>query len=242
MSMRYYVLFMQVLIVFDNEIRYNNCTFHTRETNPSLFELLPDQYRDLVAAMIDPQGDGNCGFRAVSLALFKNQDAWKETKKLMLNNLERHQAVYHTYGVLDIEAFRQKLSSTETPARLENWFDTLECPQTAANTFNRAVVLFATTPKVKTGGQLVQDEQGNTLYNKDMQTYVPCFGIDLNMLFDPIILFLYNSHFYLIDLKVNQKSKKPVEFPTWPDINPYHSVVMRKHSNTCPSDFSEYFK
>ncbi|KAI9347917.1 hypothetical protein BD770DRAFT_395606 [Pilaira anomala] len=63
--------------------------FKKTGSNKHLFRGL-DLDESKIAGLISPEGDGNCGFRAVSLSVYGNQGQWTQVKKDML-------AVYNKY-------------------------------------------------------------------------------------------------------------------------------------------------
>ncbi|KAI9364653.1 hypothetical protein BD770DRAFT_378692 [Pilaira anomala] len=60
-----------------------------KDDNKHLFRGL-DLDESKIAGLISPEGNGNCGFRAVSLSVYGNQGQWTQVKKGML-------AVYNKY-------------------------------------------------------------------------------------------------------------------------------------------------
>lgn len=196
----------------------------------------------MVAVLVDPRPDGNCGFRAVSLAVFQQEDAWRQVKKTMLGLFMKNTPLYQTYGVENVVEAERILASTQSPCSAGFWYNTIECPQLTADAYGRPVVLFSTSLKVDKEGNYMVDELGETLYTKSSQTFVPSSYLDPTYMFDPIVLLLSDSHFYLVELKTNPRSKKHIKFSNWPSINPYHKYAMKRHSKECPIDFSSSFQ
>ncbi|KAG2193119.1 hypothetical protein INT47_003110 [Mucor saturninus] len=62
--------------------RYNNTHIDTIDSNPGLLQQLHPLDAAQTLALVNPQGDGNCRFRAVSLALFGHEEGWVQAKKI----------------------------------------------------------------------------------------------------------------------------------------------------------------
>lgn len=175
-----------------------------------------------IEAFLDPLGDGNCGFRCISLAIFGDQDSWITVKQQMhqtyLKNIDTLYASLH----LDPDHFNYMFNTTETPNwNGLAWFDTIVCPQIVADTYKTSVYLYS----FSSGNQ------------KSKNFFCPLQEIDRTA--DPILLYLTSSHFYLI---------KPFRTPTGkfkkitpPPINPYHRGILRKNPELCPTDYSQYY-
>lgn len=221
--------------------RYNNTSIETSVSNKGLFEKLPSIDLLQTVALINPMGDGNCGFRAVSLSVFGHEDAWIQVKQSMYRTLCSNRNVYETFNI-DFTEYSKKLSDIKSPCLDTNetymWFETTGCPQVVADTFNRHVVLLTASPKVYSGGRIGIDSNGNIEYNNERGLFSPFFELDTNYLFDPIVLFIFNNHYYLVERNVNTRTKKSVDFEHWPKINPLHRFVMEKHGDICPNDLS----
>ncbi|KAG2206101.1 hypothetical protein INT47_003750 [Mucor saturninus] len=173
-------------------------TVVTREVDYSgLFRLLEDAKVNDVLGFVNPHPDGNCGYRVVSLAVFDNEIAWIQVKKMMLATFTKYaNTIFNTYGLN--EAYTSKKSqSTKAPCLddLSLWFDCYGCPQIVANTFNRLVILHATTPKVDKYDITWGENDGNVMYIKSTITFVPLFGLDLETMNNLIQLLFDNSLF-----------------------------------------------
>ncbi|KAI8636325.1 hypothetical protein BD408DRAFT_438022, partial [Parasitella parasitica] len=215
----------------------NSSSVAVFDTSSYLLQQLHPTDLAQAAGLINPVGDGNCGFRAVSVAVYGDEERWVEVKQKLLATLRSYQHVYTTYG-LDLEEFEKKLGDVKAPCMLPNeqymWFDTFGCPQLVADTFSRPVVLLGSSARSFPGKGTELDSQGNVVYNKSRMTFVPFFSLDPNVICDPIILFLTDDHFYLLELKASEKSKTKV-FEHWPPVNPMHLTIMENHRDICPA-------
>lgn len=95
-----------------------------------------------IVGFVSPEGDGNCGFRAVSLAIYGNQGQWTQVKTDMLEVFKKyHNNIYELYKP-DFNKYNDMLSSTEKPCtNLEHWFNVTLCPQIVSDTYKRPVVV-----------------------------------------------------------------------------------------------------
>lgn len=180
--------------VYDN--RYDNCHIETVSSNLELFERLPAEYQDFVEALGDSAGDGNCGFRAISLAVFGHQHAWINVRKKLLTTFKQHQNVFTTYGITDHQQFIGKFQSESSPCSVQYCYDTFACLQVITDAFRRTVVLFASVEQQNQDGSPRKDDLGNVKYNKYRTAVVPFFELDTETMIDPIIIILTGEHFY----------------------------------------------
>ena len=204
--------------------------------------MLDSQYANDVLGFVNPTPDGNCGFRAVSAAVFGHEEAWIQVKKMMLATFLKYaNSIYDSYG-LNEAYITTKLQSTKALCldNLNLWFDCYGCPQIVADTFRRPVILHATTPKTDKYDNLWRDDDGNVIYTKDAITLVPFLGLDLEKMNEPIVLFFINSHFYMIEPIVDSKTKKAIIPKKWPTINFSRQKIFNAHRDIWVNDVSEY--
>jgi hypothetical protein len=83
-------------------------------------------------------GDGNCGFRVISLHIYGNENQWSEVRRKMIDAIP-------LMGWKEQESteMAKLLSHFEGSAPTNNWMDHENCILLAATTFRRPVVLFA---------------------------------------------------------------------------------------------------
>ena len=237
---------------------YNNATVVTSTMNKELYRKLDEVDLLQTAALINPDGDGNCGFRAVSYAIFRNQDSWINVKKMMHQNFLTNLPVYEKY-VSDTENTNRSPCLEEMYHYM--WFDCYTCPQLVADTFKRPVVLLTTNPLVyrcnlpldRNGHKYDQegrkldtlghhlDSENNFIYDKIRTLFVPFFELDLETVNDPIVLLLTSKHFYLVEQKTDSRTKKPIEFSSWPLLQPMHKVIVDAFPDSSVVDYSDYF-
>ncbi|GAA5813122.1 hypothetical protein MFLAVUS_006591 [Mucor flavus] len=92
-------------------------------------------------AFIDPMGDGNCGFRAISIAIYGDQKYWIQVKEKMYETyMKFYNNLYVSYQP-DHEKHQYMLTTTEAP----NWnlsarFNTDFCPQIYTSTQNQLAI------------------------------------------------------------------------------------------------------
>lgn len=137
-----------------------------------------------------------------------------------------------TYGVEDADLFRRKLEATKAPCldNTEFWYDTLECPQLTADTYGRAVVLFATVPQIEKDGSIRKKQRWSNY--KHSQAFVPSSFLDPAALIQPD-----HSISYQLAFLSNQSTKNVMKSTTSPQINSLHKVA-----NICPIDFSTAYQ
>ncbi|KAL0087975.1 hypothetical protein J3Q64DRAFT_1469954 [Phycomyces blakesleeanus] len=167
---------------------------------------------DRLTKVTVPKADGNCGFRAVAIAIYNNEEEWPKVKDKMLKKyLEYRDTFYKTRIDSSHESFSRPpmaeiLKDKNSPLPTKHWFDTMDCPQIVADTFKYAVALYNEN-HVKEGN--------NTLF-------LPFKSQPIQR--EPIILYLQNSHFVLVERKPSTARMR------WPTINLYHkNIVSQNH-------------
>ncbi|KAI9028988.1 hypothetical protein CLU79DRAFT_522744 [Phycomyces nitens] len=165
-----------------------------------------------VSRIIVPKADGNCGFRAIGLAIYKDEEKWPEVKDRMLAKYLQYRDTFYkkridsSHDCFNRPSMMDILQDKSTPLPTKHWFDTMDCPQIVADTFDYAVVVYNENHK---------KECNNTLF-------LPFASQPVQR--EPIILYLQNSHFILVERKQTSTRMR------WPAINLYHkNIVQQNH-------------
>ncbi|OAD75552.1 hypothetical protein PHYBLDRAFT_166788 [Phycomyces blakesleeanus NRRL 1555(-)] len=162
-----------------------------------------------ISTIFSPEADRNCGYRAIAMEVYQDQEEWSKVKDKMLETFLKHQNNYY-HGRMEhgnmpasnnplIHSLQDKCS----PLPQQHWFGTIDHPQLVANIFSRAVAVYWNTP-IETGYCLFVSFA--TLPEK----------------VEPIIIILDINHFLLA------KHKNTRNF-CWPKINPFHKRIIQKH-------------
>ncbi|KAI8330055.1 hypothetical protein BC941DRAFT_456922 [Chlamydoabsidia padenii] len=139
--------------------------------------------------VFEPARDGNCGFRCLAKSIYdkkkgttNNQDKYGDVKVSMFDYLKEKSHFYISTKFFNqdqvdkLEAITSFRGDNGTPSSL--WFEAPDCAQLAADTFRVPIE--------------IHSKEGSTLYlpltNTRYQSY------------SPIILQLYQDHFYLVKL------------------------------------------
>ncbi|KAI9347561.1 hypothetical protein BD770DRAFT_462255 [Pilaira anomala] len=102
----------------------------------SVFNFVEINPKSVLSKIYSVSGDGNCGFRAVSLSVYNHQENWIKVKQDMLATYQKYQdSLYKpeasTQTLADFERTKmlKKLTSTISPCYDSNlWFSTFTCP------------------------------------------------------------------------------------------------------------------
>ncbi|KAI9005181.1 hypothetical protein CLU79DRAFT_850075 [Phycomyces nitens] len=188
--------------------------------------------------------DGNCGFRAVSFGVHKDQCKWMDVKGDMLKMYMRYKdTLYKAIGtdaVVQYEEERMinRLQSSKSPCLgqtdLSLWFSTFICPQIVADTYQRPVIIYTYSEhSVRTTGKL-------NAYHES-QVYWPLIHMELTSADNPITLLLSFSHFYYVEFQHTPTGRmKKFNKPT---LNFDHVRIREAFPQTCNSvDYSVLFK
>lgn len=98
-----------------------------------------------VAKIYSPDADGSCEYRAISMAVYGNQNRWKEVKEQMLKIYQKYKDTLYVNRVEDGGSFEKSLSCNLSPCPIQYWFNTTDCPQIAADAFGRGIAVFSKT-------------------------------------------------------------------------------------------------
>ncbi|CAG8772197.1 18548_t:CDS:1, partial [Racocetra fulgida] len=90
----------------------------------------------------NPLSDGNCGFRALAIAIRGNEENWDLIKLVMNGQLNKRMEVYRDWLGYDIDLLKQILESRDSPCQSSLWFLSPDCAQLAANTFSVPIAIF----------------------------------------------------------------------------------------------------
>lgn len=184
-------------------------------------QIKENQYLD----HFNPIGDGNCGYRALAYALYKDQEKWLDVKAKMLDHLTVHENFFAS--LFGSEPFvdsngkswlseydrlkSQLINHAQDGVGTENWFMFPECPQLAADAFSVGISCF----------------NPNGYQNC---TFIPYHAQPTTL--HPIALQLHQSHYYILNIKPKMR-------PTWPPAYTCHSVLCRKKN---VEDYSGHYR
>ncbi|OAD66646.1 hypothetical protein PHYBLDRAFT_174940 [Phycomyces blakesleeanus NRRL 1555(-)] len=164
--------------------------------------------------IFSPEADGNCGYRAIAMEVYQNQERWPEVKDKMLKNYLKYQHTHyrgrmeHGHMPASTNPLIISLQDKRSPLPQQHWFGTIYHPQLVANAYNRTVAVYWNTPR----------ETGDCLF-------VP-FTTTPDR-FEPIILILDINHFLLA-------KRKPTRNFNWPQINPFHKAIAAQAAQAVP--------
>ncbi|KAH1080003.1 hypothetical protein J1N35_019764 [Gossypium stocksii] len=111
----------------------NSCDTHL------LIKEIPDRFHPYIAHVQDVRGDGNCGFRAISVCLGYGEDQWLYVRHQLLDELLSSYDVYARVFTDGIDELRNSLCFSQSPAPAEHW---MVLPMTSVLIANRFGVIF----------------------------------------------------------------------------------------------------
>ncbi|KAI9478176.1 MAG: hypothetical protein EXX96DRAFT_239107 [Benjaminiella poitrasii] len=153
--------------------------------------------------VLNPVGDGNCGFRCIAHAIYGDENVKFRVKQEMKDWYEiKYDQIYK--GRVDADSVSRTLNNFDECLSVDSWFDSVDCPQIAADLYNRAIAVYSETA-------------GNTLF-------LP-FRSEIPESNKPIVLYLSQTqtkHWYLISYQL--KIRKIV----WPSISSLYKPVRIK--------------
>ncbi|OAD75697.1 hypothetical protein PHYBLDRAFT_143948 [Phycomyces blakesleeanus NRRL 1555(-)] len=109
-----------------------------------------------ISTIFSPEADGNCGYRAIAMEVYQDQEEWSKVKDKMLETFLKHQNNYYhgrmEHGNMPASnnPLIRSLQDKRSPLPQQHWFGTINHPQLVADTFSRAVAVYWNTP-IETG-------------------------------------------------------------------------------------------
>jgi hypothetical protein len=153
----------------------------------------------------NPVGDGNCGFRCLSMAIHGDESKYQDIKDRMLGQLKEMKDSYFDSSWFindsDYDKVEKILSHTGgCLANQELWFSDPECSQLAADTFETPIEFHG--------------PQSSTLY-------LPIMRHTKYKSYRPIVLNLHSNHIYYVTMKKGTKYG-------YAGINIMHNAICEK--------------
>ncbi|KAK8934331.1 hypothetical protein KSP39_PZI014553 [Platanthera zijinensis] len=103
-------------------------------------EQLPSLFSEHIIDVVDVQGDGHCGFRAISQGLNLGKD-WMHVRNNLQYEILNHATLYdHVYDANRRQQLIDSLDCTITPAPVEKWMSLPDMGLVIASFYNVAVV------------------------------------------------------------------------------------------------------
>ncbi|OAD72427.1 hypothetical protein PHYBLDRAFT_146616 [Phycomyces blakesleeanus NRRL 1555(-)] len=109
-----------------------------------------------ISTIFSPEADGNCGYRAIAMEVYQDQEEWSKVKDKMLETFLKHQNNYYhgrmEHGNMPASnnPLIRSLQDKRSPLPQQHWFSTIDHSQLVANIFSRAVAVYWNTP-IETG-------------------------------------------------------------------------------------------
>ncbi|CAG8708404.1 9258_t:CDS:2, partial [Racocetra fulgida] len=121
----------------------NSLMFHVEDQMPKILLNSRIPIND-VDQVYNPKSNGNCGFRALAVAIRGNEENWNLVKLVMNSQLNKHIEVYRNWSGYNIELLKQILEFWKSPCSPSFWFLSPDCTQLAADTFSVPIAIFDT--------------------------------------------------------------------------------------------------
>ncbi|CAG8550576.1 29890_t:CDS:2, partial [Gigaspora margarita] len=90
----------------------------------------------------NPKYDGNCGFRALAIAIRRNEENWVFVKLAINGQLNKLIEIYKDWLGYNIDSLKWILESRVSPCSSSLWFLSPDCAQLAADTFLVPIAIF----------------------------------------------------------------------------------------------------
>jgi hypothetical protein len=144
--------------------------------------LVPSLPISQVSGVYDPSADGHCGFRCLAKAIYGNEDDYQKVKNDMMKVLVDRKDFYWKSKVFGkgkgYDSLTKIISYSGSSAPPEFWFSTLDCGQLAADTYKRPI----------------------EIHHRDQALIFLPMIKEKYQTFNPTIMLLHASHYYLITL------------------------------------------
>ena len=96
---------------------------------------------------MDPEGDGNCGYRCVAWQVYNDENKWREVREEMANKLVEMKGKFmKLMGIKTKKAFEEevtKIKPVDGPASKSKWLSKLDHGQLLAECFERPICFYS---------------------------------------------------------------------------------------------------
>ncbi|XP_012828837.1 PREDICTED: uncharacterized protein LOC105950062 [Erythranthe guttata] len=134
-----------------------------------------------IVSYVNVIADGNCGYRCVAEAVFRDQNRWSRVRRDLIADMYEHFGTYASQnGQDEVIRWIEKCDWQEGPCSWDKWMSFPDMGMSIATKYNAALVLYAI------GGNI---------------TYLPLVGP--GELSHMIHMVLLGNHFVIIQLPVN---------------------------------------
>ncbi|KAF7722247.1 hypothetical protein EC973_003497 [Apophysomyces ossiformis] len=105
---------------------------------------IKDPQKNKMVLVLDPQADGNCGFRCIAHAIYGDENLRMRVKEEIRDWYAKNENnVYE--GVIHEQDDVPILDNFDLVLPSSCWFDSIDCPQIVADCYNRAVAVYSET-------------------------------------------------------------------------------------------------
>ena len=158
-----------------------------------------------ITGYLDPEGDGNCGFRAIAFLVNRNGssyedgDQYLEVRSRMLETYQKLKPIYkERFPAFQIERLEETIKKGMKKKEIAEWFYGPDCAQVVADTYGVPVCVYPSA------------ELEHSAVNPPL-TFLP---LELpKHKSKPVAIHLqngHNLHWYAISLGINQTKLPPV--------------------------------
>lgn len=179
-----------------------------------------------VKSIYSPVGDGQCGFRSLAMSLYGDQNKWTDVKDQMLETYLKYKNTWYISRIDDPPRMTRILSCKLSPCTVDTYFDYIDCPQIAADTFGRIIAMYS----------ISLDLDGSDYYSSTL--FFPFTQHPKST--EVINIFLTSYHYYLIEpAKTENGSTVGYILPL---INPFCHAFYLRFPELKEFDISHEFK
>lgn len=149
---------------------------------PWLHKVIPDAMRSDITGFTDVAPDGNCGFRAIAVALGRPQSDWMRVRSEMAQTMLEHKTTFASiFGTSGATRLYNAINWTrDAPAPKSHWLEVPDMLAVAAQTYQRPAAVFAP------GGQ--------------SNTWFP-LGVEVNDHEAIVLGFVGGNHFVRVEMR-----------------------------------------
>ncbi|OAD80081.1 hypothetical protein PHYBLDRAFT_163130 [Phycomyces blakesleeanus NRRL 1555(-)] len=101
-----------------------------------------------ITEVFSPEADGNCGYQAIAIEIYQDQEKWSEVKENMLEAYLKYQHIYYQGRMengnmpASTNPLIISLKDKRSPLPQQHWFGTIDHLQLVADGFNRSVAVY----------------------------------------------------------------------------------------------------
>ncbi|CAG8540275.1 8787_t:CDS:1 [Cetraspora pellucida] len=112
---------------------------------PLFYDQIPIFIHEDIKNVVNVDGDGNCGYRAVAVGLGRNENEWPNIRKELFEELNKNEPFYRSLFLAndDYDMILKEISWKSGPCTFDHWMKMPQMDDVIANAYKRPLYFFS---------------------------------------------------------------------------------------------------